>query len=139
MGTLSAIVSGRTPPDMLRGGLHVFEDPTFRLLACGALECPQVMSRLVRRDAREQHCGAAFGARVPDNCMCFHGGRLNGSHRSTPPTGGSATELSAADAWHRAAVDGAAYVRLISTIARSNFRQNAWNVEVRPFWSVATY
>jgi hypothetical protein len=42
-------------------------------------------------------------------------------------TGGSATELSAADAWYRTAVGGEAYVRLIRTIARSNFRQNACN------------
>ena len=42
-------------------------------------------------------------------------------------TGGSATELSAADAWYRTAVGDEAYVRLIRTVARSNFRQNAWN------------
>jgi hypothetical protein len=51
------------------GGLHVFEDPASRLLAMRALERSQVMSRLVRLDAREPHRGAAFGARVPDNCM----------------------------------------------------------------------
>jgi len=39
---------------------------------------------------------------------------------SSAETGGSATELSAADAWHRAAVGGEPYVRLIRTIARSN-------------------
>jgi hypothetical protein len=38
-------------------------------------------------------------------------------------TGGSATELSATDAWHEAAVGDEAYVRLIGTVARSNFRQ----------------
>ena len=37
--------------------------------------------------------------------------------------GGSATELSATDAWHGAAVDDEAYVRLIRTVARSSFRQ----------------
>jgi hypothetical protein len=81
------MLKATSPP--LRAGLHVFEDPTFRLLAFRALECPQVISRLVRLDAREQHCGAAFGARVPDNCMCFYGGRLKASHRSTPLQAGA--------------------------------------------------
>jgi hypothetical protein len=40
-------------------------------------------------------------------------------------TGGSATELSVTDAWRGAAVGDEAYVRLIKTVARSSFRQNA--------------
>ena len=43
--------------------------------------------------------------------------------------GGSATELSATDAWHGAAVDDEAYVRLIRTVARSSFTQKARNLE----------
>jgi hypothetical protein len=35
-------------------------------------------------------------------------------------TGGSATELSATDAWRGAAVGDATHIRLIRTIARSN-------------------
>ena len=42
-------------------------------------------------------------------------------------TGGSATELSAADAWRRAAVGDATHIRLIGTIARSNLRKNVRN------------
>ena len=42
-------------------------------------------------------------------------------------TGGSATGLSVADAWHGAAVGDESYVSLIRTVARRNFRQNAWN------------
>jgi hypothetical protein len=42
-------------------------------------------------------------------------------------TGGSATELSATDAWRGAAVGDAMHIRLIGTIARSNFGKNAWN------------
>jgi len=45
--------------------------------------------------------------------------------RDSTEAGGSATELSATDAWHGAAVGDEAYVRLIRTVARSNFRQNA--------------
>jgi hypothetical protein len=37
----------------ISGGLHIFEDTAFRLLALPAFECPQVISRLVRLDARE--------------------------------------------------------------------------------------
>src|ERR1700692_2177656 len=44
-------------------------------------------------------------------------------------TGGSATELSATDAWHGAAVGDAAYVRLIRTVARLSFRQKARNLD----------
>jgi hypothetical protein len=40
-------------------------------------------------------------------------------------TGGSATELSATDAWHEAVVDDDSYVRLIKTIARLSFSQQA--------------
>jgi hypothetical protein len=43
--------------------------------------------------------------------------------------GGSATELSATDAWHGAAVDDEAYVRLIRTVARSSFTQKARNLD----------
>ena len=42
-------------------------------------------------------------------------------------TGGSATELSVADAWQGAAVGDEAYVSLIRTVARTNFRQKARN------------
>jgi hypothetical protein len=42
-------------------------------------------------------------------------------------TGGSATELSATDAWHEAAVDDEPYLRLIRTIARLTFSQKARN------------
>jgi hypothetical protein len=44
-------------------------------------------------------------------------------------TGGSATGLSATDAWHGAAVGDDAYVRLISAVARLSFRQKAQNVD----------
>jgi len=44
-------------------------------------------------------------------------------------TGGSATGLSATDAWHGAAVDDDAYVRLISAVARLSFRQKARNLD----------
>jgi hypothetical protein len=43
-------------------------------------------------------------------------------------TGGSATELSATDAWHGAAVGDEAYVRLIRIVARLSFRQKARNL-----------
>jgi hypothetical protein len=45
----------------------------------------------------------------------------------SPEKGGSATELSATDAWPVAVVGGEVYVRLIRTIATSNFRQNVRN------------
>jgi hypothetical protein len=45
----------------------------------------------------------------------------------SPETGGSATELSATDAWHLAVVGNEVYVRLIRTIATSNFRQKVQN------------
>ena len=44
-------------------------------------------------------------------------------------TGGSATGLSATDAWHGAAVGDDAYVRLISAVARLSFRQKAQNLD----------
>jgi hypothetical protein len=44
-------------------------------------------------------------------------------------TGGSAIELSATNAWHGAAVGDEAYVRLIRTVARLSFRQNARNLD----------
>jgi hypothetical protein len=47
--------------------------------------------------------------------------------RDSTETGGSATALSATDAWRGAAVGDATHIRLIRTIARSNFRKNAWN------------
>jgi hypothetical protein len=40
-------------------------------------------------------------------------------------TGGSATGLSATDAWHGAAVGDDTYVRLISAVARLSFSQKA--------------
>jgi hypothetical protein len=43
-------------------------------------------------------------------------------------TGGSATGLSATNAWHGAAVGGDAYVRLIGAVTRLSFRQNARNL-----------
>ena len=43
-------------------------------------------------------------------------------------TGGSATELSATDAWQGAAVGDEAHLRLIRIVARSSFRQNARNL-----------
>jgi hypothetical protein len=43
--------------------------------------------------------------------------------RDSTETGGSATELSATDAWRGAAVGDVVYIRLIRTIARSNFRK----------------
>jgi hypothetical protein len=44
-------------------------------------------------------------------------------------TGGSATGLSATDAWHEAAVGDDAYVRLNGAVARLNFRQKARNLD----------
>ena len=44
-------------------------------------------------------------------------------------TGGSATGLSATNAWHGAVVGDDAYVRLISAVARLSFRQNARNLD----------
>jgi hypothetical protein len=40
--------------------------------------------------------------------------------RNSTETGGSATELSATDAWRGAAVGDGTHIRLIRTIARSN-------------------
>ena len=45
--------------------------------------------------------------------------------RYSAETGGSVTGLSATNAWHGAAAGDDAYVRLIRTVARSSFRQNA--------------
>ena len=47
-------------------------------------------------------------------------------------TGGSATGLSATDAWHGAAVGDEAYLRLITTVARLSFRQKARNLDSTP-------
>jgi hypothetical protein len=47
--------------------------------------------------------------------------------RVSTETGVSAAALSATDAWRGAAVGDATHIRLIRTIARSNFRKNAWN------------
>ena len=47
----------------------------------------------------------------------------NTAWRDSTETGGSATELSATDAWRGAAVGDAMHIRLIGTIARSNFRK----------------
>ena len=44
-------------------------------------------------------------------------------------TGGSATGLSATDAWHGAAVGDDGYVRLISAVARLSFSQKARNLD----------
>ncbi len=44
-------------------------------------------------------------------------------------TGGSATGLSATDAWHGAAVGDDADVRLISAVARLSFRHKAQNLD----------
>jgi hypothetical protein len=44
-------------------------------------------------------------------------------------TGGSATGLSATDAWHGAAVDDDEYVRLNRAVARLSFSQNARNLD----------
>jgi hypothetical protein len=44
-------------------------------------------------------------------------------------TGGSATGLSATDAWHEAAVSDDGYVRLIGAVTRLSFRQNARNLD----------
>jgi hypothetical protein len=44
-------------------------------------------------------------------------------------TGGSATGLSATNAWHGAVVGDDAYVRLIGAVARLSFRQNARNLD----------
>src|SRR5450631_1037822 len=44
-------------------------------------------------------------------------------------TGGSATGLSATNAWHGAAVGDGGYVRLIGAVARLSFRQKALNLD----------
>ena len=44
-------------------------------------------------------------------------------------TGGSATGLSATNAWHGAAVDDDVYVRLIGAVARLSFSQKARNLD----------
>jgi len=49
--------------------------------------------------------------------------------RDSTETGGSATGLSATDAWHGAAVGDEPYVRLTRTVARSSFRQKARNLD----------
>jgi hypothetical protein len=49
--------------------------------------------------------------------------------RISTETGGSATGLSATNAWHGAAVGGYTYVRLISAVARSSFSQEALNLD----------
>ena len=51
----------------------------------------------------------------------------NTAWRNSTETGGSATELSATDAWRGAAVGDATHIRLIGTIARSNLRKNVRN------------
>ena len=47
--------------------------------------------------------------------------------RDSTKIGGSATELSATDAWRGTAVGDATYIRLIRTIASSNFGKYARN------------
>ena len=49
--------------------------------------------------------------------------------RYSAETGGSATGLSATDAWHGAVVGDDGHVRLISAVARLSFRQNARNLD----------
>src|SRR5580658_3875540 len=49
--------------------------------------------------------------------------------RYSAETGGSATGLSATDAWHVAVVGDDAHVRLIRTVARLSFRQKARNLD----------
>src|SRR5580704_15885675 len=49
--------------------------------------------------------------------------------RYSAETGGSATGLSATNAWHGAAVSDDAYVRLIGAVTRLSFRQNARNLD----------
>jgi|HubBroStandDraft_6_1064221.scaffolds.fasta_scaffold390671_2 hypothetical protein len=49
--------------------------------------------------------------------------------RYSAETGGSATGLSATNAWHGAAVGDDGYVRLIGAVARLSFRQNARNLD----------
>jgi hypothetical protein len=49
--------------------------------------------------------------------------------RDSAETGGSATGLSATDAWHEAAAGDDAYVGLIRTVARLSFRQKAQNLD----------
>src|ERR1700730_3013989 len=56
-------------------------------------------------------------------------GGLSYAIRYSAETGGSATGLSATNAWHGAAVGDDEYVRLISAVARLSFRQNARNLD----------
>ena len=49
--------------------------------------------------------------------------------RYSAETGGSATGLSATNAWHGAAVGDDGYVRPIGAVARLSFRQNARNLD----------
>ena len=49
--------------------------------------------------------------------------------RVSAETGGSATGLSATNAWHGAAVDDDVYVRLIGAVARLSFSQKARNLD----------
>ena len=49
--------------------------------------------------------------------------------RYSAETGGSATGLSATNAWHGAAVGDDGYVRLIGAVARLSFRQKALNLD----------
>src|SRR5579863_187957 len=63
---------------------------------------------------------------VQEVSVWWRGLRACNTACATPAeTGGSATELSVTDAWRWAAVGDEAYVRLIRTVARSSFRQNA--------------
>ena len=50
-----------------------------------------------------------------------------GSAESSTEIGGSAAELSATGAGHGAVVGDGSYVRVIGSLARSKFRQNALN------------
>ena len=57
--------------------------------------------------------------------------------RNSAETGGSATGLSATDAWHEAAVSDDGHVRLFGAVTRLSFRQNARNLDSANGGSIA--
>jgi hypothetical protein len=58
--------------------------------------------------------------------------------RYSAETGGSATGLSATNAWHGAVAGDDAYVRLIGAVARLSFRQKARNLDTTNGGNIAS-
>ena len=79
--------------------LHVFDENAFRVLAARAFEGPEIESRVTRLNPRKIHLRGAFWA--PRTIVHIGFGVYIRSVACASPadTGGSATGLSATDAW----------------------------------------